>query len=266
MSKLLIINADDFGLCEEISTGIIRAHTQGVVTSTSVVANGRYFEQGVSLLRESGLDAGIHLTFVDGEKPVSGPVDGLVDENGLFLQGYKQVIAKILTGRFDRQAFKRELYDQMYRLMDAGITVTHIDSHQHLHLLPNVRNIVTQLAEQFKVNWIRLPRSDVLNIWRLGMNVLSSRLKSRMRRENLNFTDRNLGFRYGGRLNEARLLSLLKGLRSGITELMVHPGYDATGKYGWEYCWEDELTAVTSEKVKAFIQDNRIELTDYAKI
>lgn len=266
MSKLLIINADDFGLCEEISTGIIRAHTQGVVTSTSVVANGRYFEQGVSLLRESGLDAGIHLTFVDGEKPVSGPVDGLVDENGLFLQGYKQVIAKILTGRFDRQAFKRELYDQMYRLMDAGITVTHIDSHQHLHLLPNVRNIVTQLAEQFKVNWIRLPRSDVLNIWRLGMNVLSSRLKSLMRREDLNFTDRNLGFRHGGRLNEARLLSLLKGLRSGITELMVHPGYDATGKYGWEYCWEDELTAVTSEKVKAFIQDNRIELTDYAKI
>ena len=266
MSKLLIINADDFGLCEEISTGIVRAYAQGVVTSTSVVANGSYFEQGVSLLKESGLDAGIHLTFVNGGKPVSGPVDGLVDENGLFLHGYKKVIAKIVTGRFDKEAFKKELYDQVCRLMDTGITVTHIDSHQHLHLLPNVRNIVTQLAKQFNISWMRLPRSDVLNIWGLGMNVLGSRLKSEMRKECLNFTDWNTGFRYGGKLNEARLLSLLRGIRNGITELMVHPGYDASGKYDWEYCWEDELTAVTSERVKAFIQDNCIELTDYGRI
>lgn len=266
MKKRLIVNADDFGLCEEISTGIIKAYREGIVTSTSVVVNGSYFKQGIALLKDSGIDAGIHFTFIGREKPVSGAVDGLVDEQGLFLKGYNEAISKIIAGRFDKDALRRELFEQISILREAGVAISHIDSHQHLHLLPNVSNMIIDLANQFKIKWIRVPRSSIFGIKGIGMNSLSELLKLKMRRYNLCYTDRFIGFEKRGHINEHSLLTLLPDLKYGTTELMVHPGYNASKRYDWEYDWEDELKALTSEAIKAFIKENEIVLTSFKEI
>jgi predicted glycoside hydrolase/deacetylase ChbG (UPF0249 family) len=266
MSKLLIVNADDFGLCEEISKGIIKAYQEGIVTSTSVVTNGKYFEKGIPLLKESGIDTGVHLTFIDGEKPLCGPIDGLVDEQGFFLKKYTQVIPKILLNRYNKKAFKNELVAQTSRLKDSGLNISHIDAHQHLHILPNLRDVLIQLAKYFNIEWIRIPHSKKWGIKGIGINLFSSILKLGLKGCNLRYSDRCEGFDTSGFANEAILSQTLNTLQAGATELVIHPGYDASAKYDWGYQWNDELMALTSKKIKMLVQKNKITLTNYSKL
>ncbi|MGB9736368.1 MAG: carbohydrate deacetylase [bacterium] len=266
MTKFLIVNADDFGLCPEISDGIIKAFSEGIVTSTSVVANGRSFKDYIEFLKKSGIDTGIHLTFTGGEKPISGNIDGLVDDNGCFLKSYREVIPRIVLGHFDRVALEKELTAQVGLLLNNGIDVSHLDSHQHLHVLPGVRNIVIRLAKRFNIRWIRVPHINRFNLNMFVMNVLSASLKSELRKHSINFTNAFKGFEYGGHVNETNIAWILKGLENNITELMVHPGYDASHVYDWGYAWEDELKALTSPYTKRLIKDNEIILTSFKEI
>ncbi len=262
----MIVNADDFGLCAEITTGIIKAHTEGIVTATSIVANGRYFKEGVALLKNTGLDAGVHLTLVGEEKPISGPISGLMDDEGYFLASYREAAVRIVSGRFDSAALKKELFDQVGRIRDCGIKPTHLDSHQHLHLLPAVRKIACEIAKKFNIRWIRLPSANIAGVQEVGVNLLSRALKSGAKKQKLRFTDSFLGFRERGNMNEERLSLLLQRLKPGLTELMVHPGYDASGKYGWDYHWENEFQALTSERIENIIKEQGIMLTNFREM
>src|SRR3989339_10094 len=151
MKRLLVVNADDFGLCPEISTGIIKAHRDGIVTATSISACGKFLKEGVALLKDSGLDAGIHLTLVGGEKPLLGPIAGLTDEEGNFRNDYRLVLPNLILGRFDKRSLEKELFGQVSLLKDSGINPTHLDSHQHLHLMPAIREIAIRLSKHFKI-------------------------------------------------------------------------------------------------------------------
>ena len=266
MTKSLIVNADDFGLCKEISAGIVQAYRQGIVTATSVVVNGAYFKDSIKLLKDSGIDAGIHLTFTGGERPVSGNIPGLVDGSGRFLKSYKQVIPRILLGRFDSTALKKELSEQIGILKDNGIGVSHIDSHQHLHLLPGIANMVMDLARKFHIPWVRVPRARMTGAKGLGINILANRLKLGLKEKSFVFTDAFVGFEQGGHMDEAALFSLLKTLADGVTEMMVHPGYDASVYYDWGYTWEGELKTLTSDRIKGLIKSMGITLTNFEEI
>ncbi len=263
MNRFLIVNADDFGLCAEITTGIIKAHTDGIVTATSIVANGKYFKEGIALLKNTGLDAGVHLTLVGAEKPISGPINGLVDKKGYFLAGYRKVAARIVSGRFDHTALKKELFGQVSLVRDYGINPTHLDSHQHLHLLPAIRNITCEIAKKFSIKWIRLPSSKLTGLQEIGVNLLSRALRSSAKQQKLRFTDHFIGFQERGRMDEKRLSLILQHLKPGLAEMMVHPGYDASDKYDWNYRWEDEIKALTAERVKKIIKEQGITLTNF---
>ncbi|MBI3399430.1 MAG: ChbG/HpnK family deacetylase [Deltaproteobacteria bacterium] len=266
MKRFLIVHADDFGLCEEITEGIIKAYRKGILTSTSVVVNGSYFEEGVDFLKDSGIDAGIHLTFVGGEKPVSGYIDGLVDEKGLFLKSYGDVIRRLISGSFDKKALQKELYGQIGILKDKIGEISHIDSHQHLHLLPPIRSVMIDAATEFKIKWIRTPHSRFSGISGIGLNILGLLLRRKLKKHHLSFADNFIGFEERGHLNKERLLALLKNLKGGITELMVHPGYDASFRYDWQYSWKDELDALVSDSAKDELKKSGIILTNFSEM
>ena len=218
------------------------------------------------LLKDSGIDAGIHLSLVGGEKPVSGYIDGLVNERGLFLKSYGEVIRRIVSGRFDKKALKRELYEQISILRDTKVKITHMDSHQHLHILPSIRNILIDAAKEFKIKWIRTPRSGFSDINCIGINIFGSLLRRELRKKQIGFTDNFIGFEERGRLNQERLLALLQNLKSGTTELMVHPGYDASHRYDWKYSWEEELNALTSDITKYKLKESGILLKKFSEM
>ena len=266
MTKALIVNADDFGLCREISSGILQAHREGIVTATSVVANGGYFEQSAALLKDSGIDTGIHLTLTGSEKPLTGDIPGLVDGRGMFYRSYRQVIPRIVLGRFDRDALEKELAAQITMLKDHGVAVSHIDSHQHLHLLPGIRDIVLRLAHRFRIPWIRVPRAQRAGARGIGLNLLAKGLRNGLQEQRLGFTDAFAGFDQGGHMDEAALSTVLPSIADGVTELMVHPGFDASAFYDWGYAWEGELRALTGTTIKDLIKRMDITLTSFKEM
>ncbi len=266
MGKFLIVNADDFGLSEEISKGIISASEKGIVTSTSVVANGKYFKEGISLLKDVRLDVGVHLSLVGGEKPLTGTIDGLVDERGLFFQEFKDVIPRIITNRYDRNGLRNELFEQVGLLKDVGVDISHIDSHQHLHILPGIREITVEIARNFNIRWVRLPRPGFFSVFGLSMHILSKILSHKLKNNRLSYTDHFEGFELSGSMNEKALTGIINNLKEGVTELIVHPGYDSSGDYKWGYGWEEELNALCSGNIKSLIKDKEILLKSFNQI
>jgi len=266
MNKYLIVNADDYGLCKEISSGILKAYHEGIVTSTSVVSNGRFFQEGLALLKDSGIPTGIHLTFVGGEKPLIKPVEGLVDNQGYFHQDYSRVISNIITNHYDKDGLKKELLSQATKLFDEGLTISHIDAHQHLHLLPQIRPILFHIADRFNIKWIRVPQSHRWTIQAIGLNILGVWLKYQLRQKIYRHPDTCLGFDNSGCTNQNILSQTISRCRPGITEIILHPGFDASKYYNWNFQWSEELDAAVSPEIMALIHRNGIILTNYKDI
>lgn len=265
-SKQLIVNADDYGLCREISLGILDAHAAGIVTAVSVVSVGSHFKTGSIDLKHSGVDVGLHLTFVGNEKALTGPIRGLTDAKGLFLKDKTQVIPRILLNTYDRAALEKELYTQAQCLADAGFVITHIDSHQHLHLLPGVTQIVVGIAKCFNIPWVRLPQSKVWDLKGGSLNILGRRLRRIATRFGLRATDHSLGFDHSGHIDPDILMGMIGDLLPGITEFIMHPGLDASHLYDWGFDWQHELAALKSNTVKQTIEMLGIQLINYSDI
>lgn len=280
--KYLIINADDYGLDENINQGIIRAYSKGIVTSTTILANGEAFFSGITALKENpGLGVGVHLTLVNG-RPLSSPakVPSLINRDGNFYANYKEFFSRFLIGKINLSEVRTEWVKQILYVQNQGLKVTHLDSHQHLHIFPGISNIVTDLAREFHIQRIRLPKE---NIWFFGEAFPSvSRLFSRdiltsisflskfyFLKQNLVVSEYFYGMLWGGHLNENRLITIVQQLPLGISEIMTHPGLNNHAleqKLAWGYNWEEELAALTSLKVKNIIHQQQIHLINYQEL
>lgn len=146
----LIINADDFGIHHEVNLAVAKAFDQGVLTSTSLLASGPAFNEAVALAAaRPGLGIGAHLCLVGSLSPVLAPkeVPSLVDGRGLFPESYGEFMKRVYSGRINYEELYRELDAQLEKIMQQPLQITHVDSHQHLHVLPQVWTIVQALMK-----------------------------------------------------------------------------------------------------------------------
>jgi len=276
---LLVVNADDFGLTTEINEGIELAHQQGILTSTSLMPVGNAFDSAVNIARQnSKLGVGIHLTLVE-ESPLSqaDQVRSLLDAEERFHRSAKRFGIHYLAGRIDLHQVELELDNQMMKVFDTGLRITHLDSHQHIHLLPRVADVIRKLAKKYGVSCIRstterfdfshgsarIPPSRHVELALIRLlNYLSGR-------DRLESVDYFAGFVQGGCLDEQSLLGILDNLQPGCsTELMCHPGigHGDNGKSHWDYDWNTELKALISPKVINAIREHGIELVNWGGI
>ena len=274
----LIVHADDFGITEAANEGIVRAHREGIVTSTSLMAPGAAFEHAIRLSRLTPeLDVGIHLTLVE-EKPLLPPqtIPSLVTESGHFFNHATTFMKHYLQGRIRMEEVYRELDAQIAKVKNQGIPFSHLDSHQHVHMLPRVRQVVIELARKYGIRAMRRPREPLrgymLKKWKnysripqlLVLNTLCRLAGNR----DIPGAEHFAGFYYGGNLNKKNLLNVLRNLPStGTCELMCHPGNaDPDGRYGhWGYHWGEELNALIDPDVFVLLRRRDIELISYRK-
>ncbi len=182
----LIVNADDFGFTRDVNEGIVEAHRNGILTATTLMANGAAFDHAVALARETpSLDVGCHLVLVDRWS--------MKDLAWALSQGEQRIFETFAT--------------QVRKIVDAGIQPTHLDTHKHAHLLPSVWKAVVRVARESGIAWVRRP--------------LVSRGRSS---RNVRTTDHFTGFRATGRLDREALIAELERLPEGLTEFMCHPG------------------------------------------
>lgn len=289
--KRLIVNADDLGLTEGVSRGIIHAHHYGIVTSASLMANGGAFEMAVALCsRAPRLSRGVHLALTQGS-PVSpaSQIRSLVDGQGRLPRSPGVLAYRLLTHRVSQREIEIELRAQIAKVLRAGIAPTHFDGHQHVHVLPGISEIVIGLAQEFGIRNVRCPIEDnpvpiqpqhdpqtphsgVLrqNLVSRGVSWCARRFKVGMNQAGLRAPARFYGLSQTGYLNLDTLQQILFRLPEGTSELMCHPGYadSALAKTGTRLLAQREAEARTLMwfQPRELATDLGIELISYADL
>ncbi len=286
--KRLIVNADDFGLTEGINRGIVEAHQRGILTSATLLVNGIAFESAAELaLRSPQLGVGIHVNLTDG-RPISDPsrVSSLVNQGGHFFGGPVDLGRRILFGRVRLAEVERELSAQIEKVRGAGIAVTHLDGHKHVHMLPGIFPIVVRLARQHGIRGVRWAVEWPAGLGRLlrrnggaAVTIIKQRLQARalalasltlreyLPRTGLACSMYFHGITQTGFLDRAELEAVLWNLPEGDNELMCHPGYaDAALRETRTRLVaerERELEALTRPEVRNLVAALDIQLINY---
>ena len=278
--KQLIVNADDLGLTPAVNRGIVRAFQNGIVTSTSLLVTGSAFEDAVVLARQNPkLDVGLHLTLVE-ERAVLGPdvLPTLVDETGRFPRTSGEFIRRAILGGINWLEVEREIAAQIALFQETGLRLSHVDSHQHLHMFPPVFRIVRRLAGWVENVWVRNPAGPwrkshdmPMRRWAQGLGLNLTCLSARRIQDGpaLQMPDGMYGFEVSGRLTRRVLEEILRKIPDGLYELICHPGEDdvvtRTRYSHWGYQWAEELDALTAPETQAVLKERGIALTSFAR-
>ncbi len=255
----LVVNADDYGLTAGTSRAIVRAHLDGVVTSTSVLTLAPAFTRTTAWLDDApGLGVGLHLAAVGEDPPLltASEVPSLVDRKGRLALSSLKMVPRLAAGRIDPADLEREFTAQYEAFVSTGRAPTHLDTHHNLHLWPMVADVVTRLATTWSVPAVRVPWSRARSPIGAGVRHLGRRLRHRADGAGLWHPDVYYGIDEGGRLDTEALLALVDLLPQDPTttiEVAVHPGEHGDAdlsRYPWPgACRDAELEALMSPLV-----------------
>jgi predicted glycoside hydrolase/deacetylase ChbG (UPF0249 family) len=245
MRRLLIINADDFGLTRGINLAVSECADAGLVRSASLMANGEAFDDAVRTVKgREGFGTGIHFVLT-GLRPLS-PAEklaGLIGPEGFLPSGPGELLKKIAARKTLRDVIRTELFAQAERVFDSGITPTHFDSHKHVHIIPTVLDVIIEIAERFSVKWMRAPfeaegawrflpdlekgqRAKFVKQFAVAHSSIIARpiFRSRIRKAGIKTPAGLYGISPTGFINENIIRRICRMLKPGLSELMTHPG------------------------------------------
>lgn len=287
MPSRLIINADDFGLTRGINRSIAELHQAGVLTSATLMATGPAFDDAVAIAQSTpSLGVGCHVVLTDGV-PACSPekIPSLLGPDGkTFRPSLLDFVQALLRGQIREADIEREAEAQIQKLQDAGIAITHVDTHKHSHLFPAVTRPLLRVLERTGVPSIRNPfepeftrrqahagfkrRFQITLLHRFRPAFLSH---PEVQGHKVFTTDGTLGVSATGNLNASTLSEILDTLPStGTFELVCHPGYSdhdldqiATRLRAHR---EIEMQALLSALPPALAQPNRLALIHYGEL
>ncbi len=279
MSALrLIVNGDDYGRDTGVNRAIGRAHEQGILTSASLMIAGEAAPAAVSYARSHpALAVGLHLAVTGTRSALPpGQVPHLLDGSGQLPGDPVRAGVACFFSPTVRREIRRELTAQFERFRDAGLDLSHVDSHHLMHLHPVLFPIVVALAEQYGARAIRLPRDDLRRTlsldrarvagkvtWAAIYALLCRLADLRLARSALGRADRVYGLLQSGRMHEAFVAGLLQRIPQcvGSAELYLHPSTETCdGPYGPN---PGDLAALLSPRVRQAIDERGAQLTTY---
>jgi len=267
--RYLVVNADDFGFTRDVNAGIVRAHREGILTATTLMANGDAFEDALRLAAGNpSLDIGVHLQMVQGQS--------LSEPTRLLPASVGALIGDLLAGRWD---VLKELEAQVEKILAAGIKPSHLDTHKHTHLLPAVLDAVARVSEKYEIRWVRKPFDLPLDgrraSWKTrAASVAMSRLRGHFSRVLSRYgalsTNHFAGFLWTGDFSAQDLVQLIRSLPQGSTEFMCHPGILGeelrAAPTRLKESRELELQALIDPSVRKAIASEGIELVGYNEL
>jgi len=242
--RRLIVNADDFGLSQGVNRAIVEAHGQGVVTSATLMANGPAFEDAIQRAKSCPrLSLGCHVVLVDGLPVLDrGNTPSLSDKNaqdGRFHDSLSSFVLRALSGRVHADEIEAEATAQIRRLQAAGIAVSHLDTHKHTHIFPQVLRPLLRAARACGLAAVRNPfgplHLSILakrpGLWKqFGKVTVLSGLGKTFRRSvrdaGMLTPDGTVGIVATGALDDRLFERMVDRLPEGTWELVCHPGYD----------------------------------------
>ena len=261
--KCIIINADDYGLTPGVTRGILEAHVNGVVTSTSAMMNSPHIAASLAAASQAApnLGMGVHLVLTWG-KPVLAPekVPTLVDNTGDF---YKFIQFSTQVNSFDFLEVRNEWQAQIEAFIATGRRPDHLDSHHHSsYLNPGLFTAMLELAQKYDLP-IRLPSKPG------GSSPEIEALVHILGHHPVRFPLSCITAFYDKGVSIANLSRIISAIPEGVSELMCHPGYaDSELMEGSSYATvrETELRILTSKAIKACIEESGVSLARFSDL
>jgi hopanoid biosynthesis associated protein HpnK len=279
-----VVNADDFGFTSGVNRAIVKAHTDGVVTSATLMAKGPAFCEAKEFAEQlPKLGIGCHVVLIDGE-PVLPPVEvPSLTQSGRFRDDLKTFAARALMGQLDPTEIAAEATAQIRRVQHAGLCLSHLDTHKHTHIFPKVLRPLLLAAAECGVRAVRNPFGPRLplrlselmkrpNLWIrwAEMRVLGTfagNFRKAVQREGFVTPDGTLGIEVTGTLNETLFAEIATSVPEGTWEFVCHPGYDDSdlqlAKTRLRESREVELDVLTSSSAREILVRQGVELISY---
>ncbi|MGD8473845.1 MAG: hopanoid biosynthesis-associated protein HpnK [Anaerolineae bacterium] len=272
----VILNADDFGASQSVNQAIMRAHRQGVLTSTSLMVTGNAVDEAVAMAREApALAVGLHVV-VAGGRAAQHPdhIPHIVDRDGIFPAEPLPAGLRYAFSCAAQAELAAELEAQFERFATTGLPLSHVDSHMHMHVHPIVFRLLLPLAEKYGARGLRLPRDDFWTsvgysrqraglkaLWATVFGLLSRRCAGNLDGHPLKVVHRVYGLMQTGRMREDYVLRLLDRLQAPTAEIYFHPSTRTEdGAYGPN---PSDLATLLSPAVRRALHERDLRLTTY---
>jgi hopanoid biosynthesis associated protein HpnK len=295
--RKLIVNADDFGLTPGVNRAIVETHTSGIVSSATLMASGPAFADALIAARSvPKLSVGCHVVLVNGT-PVLPPnaVDTLVAirsaEPEKFYSSLSAFAARAMLGGFDRDQLVAEITTQIQKIQAEGVQVTHLDTHKHAHIFPEILMALLRAARICGVRAIRNPFVPVKampaklfkgkrDLWkRYGqvrmLHTFSRQFRQQIKRAGIRTPDGVIGVIETGLVDSsedklgygALLRQTIASLPDGTWELVCHPGYNDADLRSVSTrlldSREAERRLLTSPELRQFLDEQKIAIISY---
>jgi hopanoid biosynthesis associated protein HpnK len=267
--RRLIVNADDFGRSASINQAVIRAHREGILTTTSLMVNEPAVEEAVALARENPtLGVGLHLTLLCGHSALQhAEIPGLVNAGGEFSDNPPGTGFRYYFQPGLREQLRREIHAQFQKFRATRLPLDHVNGHLHLHLHPTVFRILMSDAAQLGIKHLRL----TFDPFRLNLRVasghfvyralhaavyhaLSARARPALAQRGIRHTEAVFGLLQNARVDEPYVTRLLPRIPAGDSELYSHPSLDE---------FKNEFDALVSPHVREQVNQLGIKLIRY---
>lgn len=267
-SRQVLITADDFGWTDSQNGAVRRGAAAGTLHRASLLCNGQAFAGAIAIAQQHPrLGVGVHLTLCEGA-PLTAEArcsDLCVGgDERVFHEGLRSLVQLYLRQRLPLATIEGEWRAQIERAQAAGLRLSHLDGHKHVHLLPPLFDLTLRLARDYGVGYVRVPHESVslralrrVGSWAV-LSALGYRARQRLRQAGLQAADHFVGFSESGGMSAERLEALIRDARPGLTEIMLHPAEETAGvhmlrqRYAWarQYRFEQELAALCHPGVR----------------
>ncbi|MBN3873996.1 hopanoid biosynthesis-associated protein HpnK [Nostoc sp. JL33] len=292
--RFAIINGDDFGFSQGVNQAIIKAHKQGILTSTSLMVSADAAKEAVTLATaHPTLAVGLHLVLICGRSVLPPEqIPHLVDKQGNFSNSPFFAGLRYQFVKETRQELRQEIRAQLEKYRSTGLSLSHVDGHLHMHMHPVILRILVDLAPEFDIKVIRLPSEELGLTLRVNRSHLLTKLVwsavfGRLRRygekmlksQGISFTERVYGLLQTGGITEEYLLGLIPQIQANLVEIYSHPAMPKAGNSCRGYAnanaihgeplngeleaGEAELAALLSDQVREVLLSNGFEITNH---
>lgn len=283
--RRLIVNADDFGLTAGVNRAIVEAHTQGIVSSATLMAKGLAFSDALQFAPAT-LSVGCHVVLVDGN-PVLNPREiPTLNNTGVgeeFERSLTSFATRALCGRITASEVEAEATAQIRKLQSAGVQVTHIDTHKHTHIFPQVLRPLLRAARACGVRAIRNPFGKVgwsviasrPGLWKRSwetqaLSIFAAKFRRAVSEAGMVTPDGILGVVLTGSLDERIFCLVLESVPQGTWELVCHPGYQDADldkiRTRLRHSREVELRLLTSAAARQILAQRGVQLISYREL
>jgi hopanoid biosynthesis associated protein HpnK len=266
--KRLIVTGDDFGLSLPVNKAIETAFADGILTTTCLMMGAPEAGDAVARAKKhSDLAVGLHVVVVRGESVLPHrEIPHLTDKNGRFDANLVRAGIRYFFSPKVRRQLAAEIRAQFDAFRQTGLTLDHVNAHNHMHLHPTVLRLIIDIGRDYGLRAIRVPFEPPGSLF---LKPWIEQMKSRLQAAGINFNDYVFGLHHTGQMDRDHVMPLLKTLPDGVSEMFFHPATErwaGLDPAATEFRFEDEYKALINIDVRNTIKSSDIQLIAFRDI